>query len=299
MNQEEKAAVLLTQDQEGKISEREITREQIGEIFFGEGNREWDNIHTVLPEPVWEKQYEDGYLVYEGFTVDHKPFGAGRVFFRNGSPRLEGIFGMKGLICGREYYPNGVIRFEGQFRLNQAYGPNYPEYGIWYGRDGKRLFRGVFDVSRSTLGWPRVVKPEGFGRVPDTIVRSGKSFLWEDARRLMKEKTPVKKTVAAPDRVIRITDDWRNQNLPEPICAFLEKWEKKSAEAMKTYRFQWPAKGVETVFTYEGVRYRISPATFGIPDDLCEIFQTQPGGFDDCLRAIPGVTDIRSCGMLD
>ena len=91
--------------------------------------------------------------------------------------------------------------------------------------------------------------------------------------------------------------DWRNQNLPEPICKFMERWEKKADEAMKTYVFQWPAKLVETQFIFEGKSYSITPSTFGIPDDLCEIFQTN--GMDDDLRSIPGVQDVQSCGFLD
>ena len=96
---------------------------------------------------------------------------------------------------------------------------------------------------------------------------------------------------------VKLTSDWRNQDLPKPILDFMEKWEKRSIEAMKTYQFQWPAKLVKTQFIYEGKSYSIDPGTFGIPDDLCEIFQ--PNGMDDDLRAIPGVTDVQSCGFLD
>ena len=108
------------------------------------------------------------------------------------------------------------------------------------------------------------------------------------------------------DDVITLTPDWRNQGLPEAIHPFMEKWERNAAEAMKTYRFMWPAKLVETRFTYEGKNYSIVPATFGIPDDLCECFQGGPwvtetygGGFDDDLRKIPGVTSVGSYGFLD
>ena len=52
MEREENVAVLLTQDQEGKISKRGITQEQLGEIFFGEGDRKWDQVHMALPDPV-------------------------------------------------------------------------------------------------------------------------------------------------------------------------------------------------------------------------------------------------------
>ena len=37
MNQEEKVARLFTQGKNGEISQREITREEQGEIFFHEG----------------------------------------------------------------------------------------------------------------------------------------------------------------------------------------------------------------------------------------------------------------------
>ena len=105
---------------------------------------------------------------------------------------------------------------------------------------------------------------------------------------------------------ITLTSDWRNQGLPKPIYEFMEKWEKNAADAMKTYKFGWPAKLVETRFRYEGKKYSIVPETFGIPDDLCECFQQGPwvtekygGGFDDDLRLIPGVTNVGSVGFLD
>lgn len=105
---------------------------------------------------------------------------------------------------------------------------------------------------------------------------------------------------------ITLTRDWRKQGLPKPIYEFMEKWERNAAEAMKTYEFGWPAKLVETRFTYEGKKYSIFPSTFGIPDDLCECFQQGPwvterfgGGFDDDLKRIPGVTDVWSDGFLD
>ena len=105
---------------------------------------------------------------------------------------------------------------------------------------------------------------------------------------------------------VKLTKNWREQNLPEPIRGFMEKWEKIAETEMKTYKFGWPAKLVETVFTFEGLTYSMTPETFGIPDDLCECFQGGPwitekygGGFDDDLKAIPGVTGVTSFGFLD
>ncbi len=106
--------------------------------------------------------------------------------------------------------------------------------------------------------------------------------------------------------VITLTRDWRKQGLPEPIYEFMEKWEKNAEEAMKTYEFGWPAKYVETRFTYEGKKYSIVPSTFEIPDDLCECFQQGSwvterfgGGFERDLKRIPGVTNVGSSGFLD
>lgn len=106
--------------------------------------------------------------------------------------------------------------------------------------------------------------------------------------------------------VITLTRDWRNQGLAEPIYAFMEKWERNAADAMKTYQFGWPAKLVTTLFTYEGQKYLIVPETFGIPDDLCECFQQGTwvtkkygGGFDHDLEAIPGVSHVASDGFMD
>ena len=186
MDQEGKNYRLLTQNGNGEISARDITQEELDRIFFNGGNRKWDNIHLVLPEPVWEKIYEDGYLLYEGFTVDHKAFGAGKAYYSNGTPRAEGIFSFKGLLCGREYYPNGKIRFEGSFRLNQAYGPNYPEFGSWYDEEGNLKFRGKFSVGRSSLGWPMINEPKDFFWEKHSQVKNH-TFIWEDARKYMKQ----------------------------------------------------------------------------------------------------------------
>jgi len=157
-----------------------------GNIAFAERDGGWDQVHLVLPEPVWERIYEEGYLLYEGYTVDHKAFGAGRVYLRDGSVYMEGEFGLKGFLSGKVFYPDGRIRFDGICRLNEGYGMNYPEYGSFYGEGGGLVFHGKFRVSRSSLGWPWVVEPEGFGPVPHADLK-GHQFMWEDARKYMKQ----------------------------------------------------------------------------------------------------------------
>ena len=59
MDRDEKVAVLFTENGKGEIRKSEITQEELGKIFFGEGNRNWDHVHLALPEPVWERIYED------------------------------------------------------------------------------------------------------------------------------------------------------------------------------------------------------------------------------------------------
>ncbi len=105
---------------------------------------------------------------------------------------------------------------------------------------------------------------------------------------------------------VKLTPEWRKQNLPEPIKAFMEKWQGIADVEMETYELMWPAKLVHTDFTYHGTSYRICPETFGIPDDLCERFQygqwvekKYGGGMNDDLRKIDGVFGVFSDGFLD
>ena len=133
---------------------------------------------------VWEKRYrKNGTLLYEGFTVDGKPFGAGTLYWPNGHVYQEGIFDIKGLISGREYYPSGVLRFEGAYQICYGYGPNFPRYGSCFGKRGKLIFSGTLTLSFGGVGWPTVVKPENFGPVEQSGAPRIKMFDWEDARK--------------------------------------------------------------------------------------------------------------------
>ena len=78
------------------------------------------------------------------------------------------MFDVKGLVYGREYYPNGKIRFEGAYKINHGYGPNYPEYGRCYNEDGNMYYEGKLSVKRSGLGWPSVKMPKEFGSIPQS-----------------------------------------------------------------------------------------------------------------------------------
>lgn len=120
--------------QGGKLTEIEFLN-QIN--YYPEG----DIIHRKLFS-------DDEGLLYEGYTVNNKPYGLGTVYFANGNKFREGIFDIKGLAEGKEYYPNGNVRFEGYWQINTAYGPNYPVLGSLYNEKGQLMFSGKFEVKR-------------------------------------------------------------------------------------------------------------------------------------------------------
>lgn len=105
---------------------------------------------------------EDGKLAYEGYTLDNAPYGFGRAFFADGRIYRDGIFDMKGIVQGKEYYPSGEIRFEGQWCLTGGYGPNVPCEGNAYDEDGELIYSGKFEIKRGGVGWPMIQNPKGF-----------------------------------------------------------------------------------------------------------------------------------------
>lgn len=105
---------------------------------------------------------ESGELLYEGYTLHGAPYGFGKAYFSNGNLFREGIFDIKGIVQGREYYPSGQIRFEGRWCLTRGYGPNAPCDGDAYGEDGELIYSGKFEIKRGGVGWPMIQKPKGF-----------------------------------------------------------------------------------------------------------------------------------------
>ena len=105
---------------------------------------------------------ENGNLVYEGYTLYNAPYGFGRAYFADGKLYREGIFDIKGIVQGREYYPSGQLRFEGQWCLTGGYGPNAPCLGDAYSEDGELIYSGKFEIKRGGVGWPMIKKPKGF-----------------------------------------------------------------------------------------------------------------------------------------
>ena len=105
---------------------------------------------------------EDGAIVYAGYTMNNSPYGFGIAFFGDGTVYREGIFDIKGIVQGREYYPSGQLRFEGIWSLTYGYGPNAPYDGDAYSEDGELIYSGKFEIKRGGVGWPMIQKPKGF-----------------------------------------------------------------------------------------------------------------------------------------
>ena len=171
------------------MKKKTITEDELVDLFFTDHKVNWKEVYKCIDEPLkWEKLYLDnGTLIYEGFTVNHKAYGAGTSFYPDGKPRQEGIWGIKGLLSGREYYPNGQLRFEGVYQLNQAYGPNEPVYGSFYNPEGELQYCGKFRVFHGSIGYPMVEVPKGFGSIQRPAVTTKFLFLWDDARKFLKK----------------------------------------------------------------------------------------------------------------
>ena len=76
------------------------------------------------------------------------------------------------------------MRFEGVYRLHRAYGPNPPEYGTWYGEDGKVLYHGPFAFTSGGVGYPTVTTPAGYGPAAYRTKLGEHLFMWSDERAL-------------------------------------------------------------------------------------------------------------------
>ena len=141
-----------------------VSIERIGDNDIISESKFYDKVNHYPREKIVCKEIfgEDGRLVYEGYTLDNAPYGFGKAYFANGNLYREGIFDRKGIVQGKEYYPSGRLRFEGQWCLTGGYGPNAPCNGNAYGEDGELIYSGKFEIKRGGVGWPMIQKPKGF-----------------------------------------------------------------------------------------------------------------------------------------
>ena len=114
----------------------------------------------------YEELYdEEGILLYEGYVLNGYPCGLGRSYFDNGNIYQEGVFDLKGIKFGKEYYYSGNVKFEGSWTINKGYGPNAPKRGIVYNENGDIIFTGKFEVQSSGVGWPMIKHPAGYNNL--------------------------------------------------------------------------------------------------------------------------------------
>lgn len=143
----------------------------------------------MIESPRWKQiRNEEGVLLYEGYTLLNKPHGTGRSFFSNGNVYQEGDFCIKGLINGKEYYPSGDLRFAGSFRINKAYGPNYPVNGKCYDTNGQLYYEGQIHCSFGGVGYPSVIFPEEYGPIVQKNKPDLPTFMWEDEEQFSSDK---------------------------------------------------------------------------------------------------------------
>ena len=161
-----------------------ISEDELVDLFFTNHEINWQEAYKwVAGKTKWERIFKDEKLVYEGFTLNGKACGAGTSYYPEGNARQEGIWGIKGLLTGRDYYANGQIHFEGIFKLNQAYGPNEPEYGSYFDKEGTLRYHGKFYVQHGSVGFPRVSVPEKWCWIGNVL--GPHILLWDDVRNLL------------------------------------------------------------------------------------------------------------------
>lgn len=143
----------------------------------------YDEVNHVPNSKIRRKRLfdDEGNLLYEGNTLCGKPYGLGTAYFSNGKKYQDGIFDVKGFVCGREYYPNGQVRFEGKYQICTGYGPNYPVHGRAYDEKGNLKFSGQFKIVKTGIGYPRIKNPSGY-RIHQENRPKFEVFMWWDRK---------------------------------------------------------------------------------------------------------------------
>ena len=103
---------------------------------------------------------EDNNLLYEGYTINNKPFGLGILYYSNGNKYWEGIFDIKGIFQGKEYYSNGKLRFEGIWKITSGYCKDTPEIGNLFNKDGELIYSGKFELKIGGVGYLTIKHPK-------------------------------------------------------------------------------------------------------------------------------------------
>ncbi|WP_298500827.1 hypothetical protein [uncultured Methanobrevibacter sp.] len=141
-----------------------VSVDKVGDRDIISESKFYDKVNYYPRDQIVHRQLhdEDGNLVYEGYTLNYSPYGFGKAYFADGTLYREGIFDIKGIVQGKEYYPSGRLRFEGQWALTRGYGPNAPWNGNAYSENGEMIYSGKFEIKRGGVGWPMIQNPKGF-----------------------------------------------------------------------------------------------------------------------------------------
>lgn len=141
-----------------------VSIDEVGSNRIISQSKFYDKVNYYPRDKIEHKRIfsEDNILLYEGYTLNGSPYGFGKAYFENGKVYREGIFDVKGIVQGKEYYPSGQLRFEGQWSITYGYGPNAPFNGNAYDEDGELIYLGKFEIKRGGVGWPMIQKPKGF-----------------------------------------------------------------------------------------------------------------------------------------
>lgn len=141
-----------------------VSIDEVGSNRIISQSKFYDKVNYYPRDKIEHKRIfsEDNILLYEGYTLNGSPYGFGKAYFENGKVYREGIFDVKGIVQGKEYYPSGQLRFEGQWSITYGYGPNAPFNGNAYDEDGELIYSGKFEIKRGGVGWPMIQKPKGF-----------------------------------------------------------------------------------------------------------------------------------------
>ena len=123
----------------------------------------YKKINYYPKDVIYKKLFtESNQLLYEGYTVNDKPYGLGKLYFNNGNIYQEGWFTFKGIKFGKEHYYSGQVKFEGEFSITTGYGPNAPRIGNVFNEDGELIFTGKFEIKKGGVGWPMIKHPNNY-----------------------------------------------------------------------------------------------------------------------------------------
>lgn len=123
----------------------------------------YKKINYYPKDVIYKKLFtESNQLLYEGYTVNDKPYGLGKLYFNNGNIYQERVFTFKGIKFGKEHYYSGQVKFEGEFSITTGYGPNAPRIGNVFNEDGELIFTGKFEIKKGGVGWPMIKHPNNY-----------------------------------------------------------------------------------------------------------------------------------------